>query len=223
MTLTKFTNILHGFLTDSRGVVSIEVAVIAPLVLAIGLLSYDAGGLHKSISRSNNGLYAIGDTISSVSEDQSCYMLGNITGAVLDAYRTGHWAMREDAGWWARWRLGERDFQFRVQGLKVQDASDPLVDPNNLKAEVIWSYHKRLESVNALPSSIPGTLVEIPKVYQISDEFYIRVEGINRARAPIGFMNIFGTYMIEATNYFVPRYIPEIHLAGGWRGPNCAG
>ena len=219
----KLKEKLSKFYGNTKGVVSIEMAAVAPILIAIGLLSYDAGGLYKSVSRSNSGLYAIGDTISSVSEDQSCWMLGVITGSVMDSYKEGHWAFRQEPGYWARWRLGERDFQLRVQGLRVQTIGDPDVDPNNLKAEVVWSYHKRQESVASMPTSQPGALLEIPEVYQISGEFYVRVEGINKAKAPLGFMNVFGEYEVESTNYFVPRYLPEINLRGGWRGPNCAG
>lgn len=217
---TKFIK----FKYNEEGVISIEMAAILPILLSLGLLSYDAGGLYKSITRGNNALYAVGDVISSLDSNTTCYMTSVIGTGALDAYREGHWAQKTDARWWgARWRLGEKDFQFRVQGIKVQKVGDLGVDPNDLKAEVLWTVHKRQETVFQIPSSIPGALIDIPKEYQISEEFYIFVDGINRARAPLGFLEVFGDYEITSQNYFVPRYRPEIRMEGGWRGSNCQG
>lgn len=209
------TRLTARYRKSGKGAIAVEVALIAPILATIAFFSYDIAAVTKSRDRAQFTYYSLADTITSRTTNVTCDYLDLIGDLAYESFTTGNYASR-DGKQTELPVAGASDFKFQIRGLKVQDpAVDPSVNPNRLKAEIMWAFHRTGQTISARNGRKPGKIMNIPEEYRIPGEFLLLIEGRHFVRAPL---NLFGamnsTARINYTSFTSPRYLAEIDLVG---------
>jgi len=201
---------------NERGAIAVEVALIAPILAMIAFASYDLSAITKSRDRAQTVFYTVSDTVSSRTDHVTCDYLDMIGDLAYESYSTGNYGSRDGE----KTKLsdsGASDFRFQMRGLLVQDpATDPTANPNNLKARVIWAFHRTHNKIANEAHRAPGKLVSIPPEYRVAGEFYTHVQARHFLRPPLNLYDYFpDRFKQQRYDYFMaPRYVPMIDLIG---------
>ncbi|MEO0328916.1 MAG: TadE family protein [Pseudomonadota bacterium] len=219
----------QSLLTNENGVVSIEAAIILPVMGAILLGSYAYGSVLMQKSRAYYSFYSTGDVISSKETAITCDFLDRVTTLAYEGYEYGNWGKLSarspyyQDGWTDR---GAEDLRLQIHGIRVLSPGDPDYNPNNARARILWSFHRTWNGIRRERMTEPGDYIDVPPAYRLPGEFYVLMEGRHFMRFPIDFgdksKNDWRSLWEQGyQTYWSPRYQPEINLTGSETYDRC--
>jgi Flp pilus assembly pilin Flp len=201
---------------NERGAIAVEVAMIAPILALIAFASYDLSAVTKSRDRAHAVFYTMADTLASRTDHVTCEYLDLIADLAYESFTTGNYASLNGEHDTLP-DTGARDFRFQIRGLQVQDpATDPTANPRNLKARVIWAFHRTYNKISDEANRAPGELIWIPPEYRVAGEFYTYVQARHFTKPPLNLYDYFPERLsrVRYDYRLAPRYVPMIDLVG---------
>lgn len=175
---------------DSRGSITIEMALVLPLFISLTFLSWDAATIFTQVKRGTKHYYSMGDVVASQTADLTCSRLDKIAELVYDSYAAGNWARRIGSGDDQFDANGATDFRFAIKVLTVQDPAVETVT-GDLKGRVRWVYFRTPEDMDTADEDKPGDLVDIPVGLRVPGQTYVHLDGRLFIAPALNYLGIF--------------------------------
>lgn len=198
------------------GAISVELALIAPVMMVLAFGTYDLATVTQSRDRGNSVFYAMTDAITSRDQNLTCHYLDQLGDLAYKAFLAGNNGALEPEGTEFR-DSGNLDFRYQVRGLKIPDTPQNLLPASQRdRAYVMWAFHRTYNNLDRERDRRPGQWIPIEPEYIVPGEFYIEVEGRHFQRPPLNLFSFTsGRESIQVYNsYLAPRYVAEIDLIG---------
>ena len=201
-----------GFRSDAKGSIAVEMAFILPIFASMAFLTFDAGTVYTQYKRGTRHYYALGDVISSQTQNLTCSKLDKISELVYDSYANGNWARRPRPSGNDFTRNGALDFRFTLKVLKAE------LQPNgNIKGRIEWAYWRHTRDMDRANEKKPGDLINIPPGLQIDGLEFVHVDGALFIAPALNYLGVFDyNAAADKTHKQVPidRYFPLRFITG---------
>ena len=201
-----------GFGGDAKGSIAVEMAFILPIFASMAFLTFDAGTVYTQYKRGTRHYYALGDVISSQTQNLTCSQLDKISELVYASYANGNWARRPRPSGNDFTENGALDFRFQLKMIKAE------LQPNGkIKGRIEWAYWRHTQDMDTSGGKKPGELTNIPAGLQIDGLEFVQVDGALFIAPALNYLGVFDYNASSSkTHKQVPidRYFPLRFITG---------
>lgn len=201
-----------GFGGDAKGSIAVEMAFILPIFASMAFLTFDAGTVYTQYKRGTRHYYALGDVISSQTQNLTCKQLDKISELVYDSYANGNWARRPRPSGNDFTSDGALDFRFQLKMIKAE------LRPNGkIKGRIQWAYWRHSQDMDTSGGKKPGELINIPEGLQLDGLEFVQVDGALFIAPALNYLGVFDyNAASNKTHKQVPidRYFPLRFITG---------
>jgi Flp pilus assembly pilin Flp len=204
---------------DHSGAVTIEVAVLMPIMAVLIFVTFDASTVYTQYDRATKSYYSMGDLVASQTQDLTCSRLDTMAELVYASYAAGNWARNDRASGETFTKDGAPDFRFIVRVITVQNPATETVK-GALRGRVVWTYFRTYNDMTSKGEAKPGDLVDIPPGLRVPGVTMVQIHGRMFLSPTFNYLGAFDSSnnnspvknRLDMDRYFPMRFVPNLNL-----------